>query len=324
MTGIKGNSIHQLWDKLFKIISDRFPEEIVRFVFPDKHIELCGKYEQEKVLLDYQVADINFWIRDQGQSKLLNIEPYSTWADTIPAVVFTLNAIITKSLRYRYEVISVVVLLEKTAPAREYQVTLEGQTVNRYQFPIVSFADIDRILQDYPCLAPFVPKLDRNYQNKVIETVKNDGLLIAMTVLVLNRLGMASEEALKMLGDKQEFMQALLEVPIMQDLWQEELQKIKAEAEKTIAVERAEAEKNKAQAEKAIAAERAQSAAITEIERKEAIKDLLEIKFRVKGAKLFAKIHAIKDPAVLLTIKGIIKTAENIDEVEEYLDSLPV
>ena len=148
-----------------------------------------------------------------------------------------------------------------------------------------------------------------------------------------------------MLGDKQEFMQALLEVPIMQDLWQEELQKIKAEAEKTIAVERAEAEKNKAeaeknkaeaeknkaqaeknkaQAEKAIAAERAQSAAITEIERKEAIKDLLEIKFRVKGAKLFAKIHAIKDPAVLLTIKGIIKTAENIDEVEEYLDSLPV
>ena len=55
----KGNSIHQLWDKLFKIISDRFPEEIVRFVFPDKHIELCGKYEQEKVLLDYQVADVN-------------------------------------------------------------------------------------------------------------------------------------------------------------------------------------------------------------------------------------------------------------------------
>ena len=47
---------------------------------PEKHLDVCGKYEQEKVLLD-QVADINFWIRDQGQSKLLNIEPYSTWTD---------------------------------------------------------------------------------------------------------------------------------------------------------------------------------------------------------------------------------------------------
>jgi hypothetical protein len=72
----KSYSPHQLWDKLFKVIGDRFPDDLVRFVFPDRKIELCGKYEQEKIAIEYQVADINFWINDQGKRKLLNIEPY--------------------------------------------------------------------------------------------------------------------------------------------------------------------------------------------------------------------------------------------------------
>jgi hypothetical protein len=97
--------------------------------------------------------------------------------------------------------------------------------VNEYHFPVVVFSDIDLILDRFRPLAPFVLKVDRSREGKVLKLVKGDRMLIAITVLVLNRLGVAQQEALKMTGAKlQEFKEALLEVPIMQDVakkWEE-------------------------------------------------------------------------------------------------------
>ena len=222
-----------LWDKLFKIIGDYYPNELVKFLFPDKEIQLCGKYEQEKVVIESQTADINFWVEEQGIVKLLNIEPYSSWRGWIPSRVFTRNGIITKALNYEYQVISVVLLLEKGSYQGCYEVSL-GNQINHFLFPIVSFQDIEGILKKYRFLAPFVVKVDISYQDRVINIVRDDKLLKAITVLILSRLlKLSQKEVLAMIGSQlEEFRQALLEVPIMQELWKEEAEKTK----KTIAI----------------------------------------------------------------------------------------
>jgi hypothetical protein len=231
---------HSLWDKLFKIVGDRFPQELVQFICPGKRIRIEAKFEQERVVIESQTADINFWVLDKGIRKLLNIEPYSAWADSIPAVVFTRNGIITKSLDYKHQVISVAIVLDKGSHQGIYRVNLGSKLGNRYQFPVVCFKDIPKILAQYRFLAPFVLKVDRSYQDKVIEVVKGDRILTAITVLVLNRLGLNYEEALKMTGAKlEEFRLALLEVPIMQDVakeWTKQaIEETKAEEKKAIA-----------------------------------------------------------------------------------------
>jgi len=220
--------LEHLWDKLLKLIGDYYPNELIKFLFPDKEIKLCGKYEQEKVVIESQIADINFWILDQGVKKLLNIEPYSSWKSSIPALVFTRNGIMTKALNYEYPVISVALLLEKETHSGIYEVHLGGQVVNRYQFPLVSFQDIETILKEYRCLAPFVIKVDQSYRERVIEMVRDDQLLKAITVLIMSRvLRLSQKEVLDMIGSKlEEFRQALLEVPIMQDLLGEEKKSI--------------------------------------------------------------------------------------------------
>ena len=191
-----------LWDKLLKIVGDIFPNELVQFIFPDQQIKIQGKYEQEKVVIESQIADINFWILDQGVKKLLNIEPYSEWKKSIPSRVFTRNGIITKSLKYKHEVISVVVLLDKKSPTGKHRVSLAGQTMNYFKFPVVNLADVERILKDYPPLAPFVLKMDRSYKDRVLQTIKGNKILLYVTVLVLNRVGFTKEEALAMTGIK--------------------------------------------------------------------------------------------------------------------------
>lgn len=228
---MKQAKLEHLWDKLFKIIGDYYPNDLVKFLFPDREIKLCGKYEQEKVVIEYQIADINFWILDDGVEKLLNIEPYSSWTSSIPAVVFTRNGILTKALDYKYEVISVALVLEKRAYSGTYKVGFGKKVVNQYRFPVVSFQDIEGILKQYRFLAPFVIKVDRTYQSRVIDIVKDDNLLKALTVLVLSRLlNLTQKEVLEIMGSKlEEFKQALLEVPIMQDLaqdWKDEERKM--------------------------------------------------------------------------------------------------
>jgi hypothetical protein len=217
--------VHQLWDKLLKIVGDYFPEDLVRFIFPGKKIKICGKFEQERIVLEFQIADINLWILDKGVKKLLNVEPYSVWDDSIPGEVFTRNAIITKSLKHEYEVISVVVLLEKEPHVGKHEVTLGRQVIHQFPFPVVSLKDVDKILKKYPPLAPFVLKVDLSLKEKVIEAVREHKILRYITVLILNRLGIDQKEALAMVGLKlEEFKQALLEVPIMQDVakeWEE-------------------------------------------------------------------------------------------------------
>lgn len=221
---------YQLWDKLFKMVGDRFPDELVQFVYPDNALIIDGKFEQERVVIESQTADINFWVLDNGVRKLLNIEPYSAWANTIPAVVFTRNGIITKSLDYKYEIVSVAVVLDREPRQGIHQVTLGDGMSNHYQFPVVCFDDIPKILAHYRFLAPFILKVDRSYQKAVLDVVKGDGILTAITVLVLNRLGVGQEEALNMTGTKlEDFRQALLEVPIMQDVAQEWAKKGKEE-----------------------------------------------------------------------------------------------
>jgi len=216
------NELHQLWDKLFKVIGDKFPEDILRFVCPDKKLKYKGKYEQERVVIEYQTADLNFWIMDGKVRKLLNIEPYSNWKKEIPELVFTRNGIITKSLDYKYEVISIVVLLEKKHREGLYSVSLGKEMINKYHFPVIDFQDVEKIFKEFSPLAPLILKVDRSYESKVIGLVKADKLLGAMTVLVLNRLGLSQEEALKMIGTElEEFREILLEVPIMKDVFEE-------------------------------------------------------------------------------------------------------
>lgn len=217
--------MHQLWDKLLKIVGDYFPDDLIRFILPGKKIKLCGKFEQERIVLEFQIADINLWVLDKGVKKLLNIEPYSVWDDSIPGEVFTRNAIITKSLKHRYEVISVAVLLEKESQVGRHEVTLGGQVINEFPFPVVSLGDVEAILKKYPPLAPFVLKVDLSLKDKVIKVVQEYRILRYITVLILNRLGVKQKEALDMVGVRlEELKQGLLEVPIMQDVakeWEE-------------------------------------------------------------------------------------------------------
>nr|MBP7509863.1 hypothetical protein [Prolixibacteraceae bacterium] len=167
-------TLHQLWDKLFKIIGDRFPNELVEFIYPGNALLIESKFEQERVVIESQTADINFWVLDNGVRKLLNIEPYSAWANFIPAVVFTRNGIITKSLDYKYEIVSVAVILDKEPRQGIYKVSLGYGMDNQYQFPVVCFEDIPKILAQYHFLAPFILKVDRSYQDKVIKVIKGE------------------------------------------------------------------------------------------------------------------------------------------------------
>ena len=221
--------MHQLWDKLFKIIGEHFPQDIIRFVFPDRDIEFKSKYEQEKVIIQYQIADINFWVKEKGEKKLLNIEPYSSWHKNIARKVFTRNAIITKSLKHKVEVFSAVVVLSQKPRQGKYEIRL-GNDRNIYRFPVITFGNLEEILQKYPPLAPLILKIEPSYEKQVIEKVKHDRTLMAITSLVLNKLGYSQQEALTMTGLKlQEFRQALLDVPILSDLWKEDTIKAKVE-----------------------------------------------------------------------------------------------
>ena len=92
--------MHNIWDTLIKVVGDKYPEEIVDYIFPNKKIKIAHKFEQQRIAVEYQISDINFWIIDKnGHKKILNIEPYSQWNNNIPSKVFTRNAIITKSFR---------------------------------------------------------------------------------------------------------------------------------------------------------------------------------------------------------------------------------
>lgn len=284
--------MHQIWDKLFKVIGDYFPDDLVSFVLKQKGVQLRGKYEQEKISLEYQIADINYWVDDNGVEKLLNVEPYSNWKNSIPIEVFTRNGIITKSLEHKVEVISVVVLFEKNVNKTQasYTTGLRGQNLNEYTFPVVGFENIDEILEKYPPLAPFVLKVDPSYTEKVIEVVREHKILRYVTALVLNRMGMNPKEALDMLNIRlQEFREAFLDVPLMRDIWKEDMEKVR--------------EETKAEAIK------------------ETIMDLLEIKFGAEGVKLYSKINETKDLPKLATTKAIVKTATDIKEVQEYLEN---
>ena len=153
---------------------------------------------------------------------MLNIEPYSNWDEKIPGVVFTRNGIITKSISYQFEVISIVILLEKRQIDGLYQVSLEGKVLNQFHFPVIDFHDIKKILKEFPPLAPFVLKVDPSYEKEVLQIIKGDKLLTAITILILNKLGKSQKEALEMTGAKlDDFKEALLDVPIMKDLWNE-------------------------------------------------------------------------------------------------------
>jgi hypothetical protein len=131
--------------------------------------------------------------------------------------------------------LSVAVLLEKAQREGLYQVFLEGKALNSFRFPVISFSDIERILKEFPPLAPLVLKVDSRYQKEVLKTlVKGSKLLKAITVLVLNKLGKSQEEALKMTGAKlEEWRDALLEVPMMKDLWEETQNQAREEEKRT-------------------------------------------------------------------------------------------
>ena len=233
---MKGDYVHQLWDKLVKIIGDIYPKDLVEFVFPGKRLNIIGKYEQEKIVVESQISDINFLVEDDGIEKILNIEPYAQWDDSIPGEVFTKNGVITRSLDHKKQVITVVLLLEKESRQCVYKVTLGKQVVNQAKFPVVTFQNIEQILKRHPVLAPFVLKVNMKYKPQVMKIIKQDKLLIAMTVMVLNRLGFTQQEALLMTEARlQEFREALLEVPIMQDIWKEDNERAKLEEKQTIA-----------------------------------------------------------------------------------------
>lgn len=226
--------IHQIWDKLFKVVGEHYPEELLDFIFPEKKPKLQGKFEQERIVLEYQIADINFWVNENGVKKLLNIEPYSTWNRKTASEAFTRNAIITKSLNHQYDVITVAVLLDTKEEIGSYETTI-GKHENRFHFPLVNLADVKRILKKYPPLAPFLLKVDLEYQKEVLKVIKNQKLLKYITVLILNHLGVSEEEALKMTQANLEEFRELMEIPIMKsvlkDMEKEWLEKGKAEGE---------------------------------------------------------------------------------------------
>ena len=99
--------MYHIWDKTFKLIGEKYPKEIMNYVMPQENVKIIGKYEQERIVVTYQIADLNLWIQDGKEQKLVNIEAYSDWNSTIPAKVFTRNGIITKSLQYEYKVMSI-------------------------------------------------------------------------------------------------------------------------------------------------------------------------------------------------------------------------
>jgi hypothetical protein len=224
---------HQIWDKLFKVVGDYFPNELLDFLFHDTRIQFCGKFEQERIVLEYQIADINFWVQENGVKKLLNIEPYSSWNRQSAAEVFTRNAIISKSLDYQHDVISVVVLLDNKEEAGTYGTSL-GNHENRYHFPIFNIAEVEEILKNYPPLAPFLLKVDLKYQERVLKAVKGHKILKYVTTLILSQLGIPQEEALKMVGAKLEEFRELMEIPIMRSLIQEIEEKRKREIAKNL------------------------------------------------------------------------------------------
>jgi len=320
--------MYQIWDKLFKLVSDYYPQDIINFIFPDKKIQIGQKYEQEKIILQYNICDINHWIiDDDGREKLLNIEPYSQWSNNIPLYVFTRNAILTKSLKFKYEVLSAVILLSKEKHIQHYATHLGHNIINCFEFPVVTFSNDDEILKYYKSLAPFLLKLDSKYMPEISEIIKDDPILKYMTVLILNHLGYKIEEAIQMTGIQlQEFSKAILSIPIMQEVikplekkWELEAEKNKQEAKKR----QQEAKKREQELLKKWKSE-------SKKREQEALQNMyyffreaMEMKFGKQGILFYAKrIKKITDQSILMDIFNSIKASDSIEEIEQFIDSL--
>jgi len=283
--------MHPLWDKLVKMVGELYPEDIVRFAMEGLELEetdnikIIDKYEQEKVAVEYQVGDINFWIFDQKacKRKLLNIEVYSSWKEELASVVFTRNAILTRALRKEeVEVITVVVILDKSKPRiGSYEVELGGKKANKFTFPIITYSDPEKILEKYISLTPFILKVDINYKEKVIKRIGDERVLRETTALVLNRMGVPMKEALEMVNLRfEEFSEELLSIHLVREVVRREKEQLKLELEERI--ERERQEKEKVEQEKEKLEERIESVAG---ELRETIANIVEIKFGKKKKK---------------------------------------
>ena len=97
----------QMWDKLFKIVGENYPEQIAEFVLGDeKDICIISEYKEESISLQFQIGDINYVVIDMGDNnrkKVLNIEVYTRWTTEIREVVYTRNAIITRAVNKKEE-----------------------------------------------------------------------------------------------------------------------------------------------------------------------------------------------------------------------------
>jgi len=226
--------MHLIWDSLIKIVGDHYPYDLIRFIFPNQTITFDQKFEQQRFIIQSQISDINYWIIDtDGQKKLLNIEPYSYWKHYIPAHVFTKNAIITKSLNYQFEVITVVMMLSNEPFQKYYAVHLNQHVQNYFEFQVITLSNPDEILKSYKALSPFLIKLDPQYQTKVIQVVNKDPLLKLVTAIILNHKGYSYKEAMTMSGvELNEFGKSLLSLSLVQEAlkpyerkWKEEFER---------------------------------------------------------------------------------------------------
>jgi hypothetical protein len=283
--------IYQIWDKLFKVVGEHYPKELLDFIFQEnKSPQFQGKFEQERIVLEYQIADINFWVNDDGVKKLLNIEPYSNWNRKAAAEAFTRNAIITKSLDYQYDVITIVVLLDVKEETGIYE-TGFGKHENQFHFPVVNFADVKGILKKYPSLAPFLLKVDLKYQKEVLKVIKNQKLLKYITVLILNHLGVSEEEALEMTQANLEEFRELMEIPIMKTV----LKDMEKEWE----------EKGEAKGEAKA--------------KKQSILKILQTKFKTDFPEIEKKLHSFEG---LKELDFLVEKAVLADSVKEFETAL--
>jgi len=314
--------LYQLYDKLFKLVAEKYPEEVLEYFLGElkKELEVTFlPYSGETVKVEFTIEDINYvTVTSKGEEYIINLECFVECSRKALHEAFIHNAFLSKK---GDKVITIIFVLDDkiTSEYRSYVVELEsGREKLRNEFicKVVGLGDKNK-LKKYKCLYPFLLKVSpEKYKDELQEVIGEDLFLRLMSVLILSRLGYSEEQAMSISGiDKQEFYKELLTVPVIKNFV--EAREREKEQEKEKIIQEKEQEKEKVIQEK----EQEKEKVVQELI--ETIGCMIEVKFgSEKYLDVLKLLNQIRDVDKLRMLRLAVLRIEEEGKLDKFIHSL--
>ncbi len=309
---------HQIWDKIFKLIARKYPEEILEFVLGESkkcfsHFELDVS-QKENIAIEWTIDDVDYIVWQNQEKYIINIEAFDNYDSNIAREVFLHNAFLTR--HHKAQVLSIGVVLDDTVSLQEETYKVEsGNLLCQFCFPLVGLQEKEKIFK-HRAMLPFLLKLDKeNYTEKFFQAIQEEETLRLLSVIILNRKGIPLEEALKMMElNRSHFYKELLEFPAIEEFVNDMVKQAMTQSKE---------EERRAREEERRAREEERKAREGELKaREETVMLALEFKFGSKALHLLEKVGKIQDTKKLILLKQAISMAKDVEEIDKYIDSL--